>query len=184
MKVLMVNGSPKKQGVTKKSLLVVAERLEAAGVEVEWFELGNKPVRGCIGCGGCGKNGGRCVFADDGANDLIEAILAADGVIVGSPVYFAGANGALLALLDRAFYAASVHGKQFAGRPAAAVATEWRAGAVCACDEINRYFLFSGMPVVASDYWPVRFNSEEDEWGDNMLSLLGDRMAAELAHRQ
>lgn len=178
MNVLMVNGSPRKNGTTKKALQMVAERLEAAGMETTWFELGNKPVRGCVSCGGCGRNGdGRCVFSDDGANKLIEAILAADGVVVGTPVYFAGANGALLALLDRVFYAASVHGKQFAGKFAAAIATEWRAGAVCACDEINRYFLFSGMHVVASDYWPVRFNSDEDEWGDNMLALLGDRMA-------
>lgn len=177
MRVLMVNGSPRKEGITKRALKEVAAPLEATGIEVAWFELGNKPVRGCIGCEGCARNGGRCVFKDDAANELVEAILAADGVVVGTPTYFAGANGALLALLDRAFYAASAHGHQYAGKFAASVATDWRAGAVSACDDINRYFLYSGMHVVASDYWPVRFSTKADAWGDNILRVLGERMA-------
>lgn len=181
MRVLMVNGSPHKRGVTKKALEVVAERLETAGVEVCWFELGSKPVRGCVSCGRCGRNNSRCVFEDDAANDLIEAIVAADGVVVGTPTYFAGANGALLALMDRAFFAANEHGRHFVGKPAAAIATEWRAGAVSACDDINRYFLHAGMPIVASNYWPVRFGSEVDSYGDRMLSILGDRMAKALS---
>lgn len=180
-KVLVVNGSPNKKGSTAKALATAARSLEEAGIEVEWLQLGNKPVRGCIGCNGCAKNGGRCVFTDDLANELIEAIIDADGVLVGTPTYFAGANGALLALLDRAFYAANVHGRQFVGKPAAAVATEWRAGAVCACDEINRYFLHAGMPVVASNYWPIRHDTEDDAWGDDMLTLLGERMAEMLS---
>lgn len=177
MKVLTINGSPHKSGTTDKALGIVESALAAAGVESERVWIGNKPVRGCIACQKCAETN-RCAFADDAANEIIEALLAADGVVVGTPVYFAGANGALLALLDRAFYAASVHGKLFAGKPAAAVATLWRAGSTSALDEVNRYFTFSGMPVASSTYWNLMLNSGEDAFGEDTLRQLGENMAA------
>lgn len=176
MKVLVVNGSPHKSGTTGKALSIVEAAMAEAGVESECIWIGARPVRGCIACEKCSDTG-RCVFCDDGANEIIEALLAADGPVVGTPVYFAGANGALLALLDRVFYAASVHGRLFAGKPAAAVATLWRAGSTSALDELNRYFAFSGMPVASSTYWNLMLNSGEDAFGEDVLRHLGRNMA-------
>jgi multimeric flavodoxin WrbA len=178
MKVLLVNGSPRKNGLTAQSLAIVERKLAEAGIESEWFQLGNKPVRGCQHCNGCERTS-RCVFKDDAANELIEKILEADGIVVGSPVYFAGPNGALCALLDRAFYAASNFGYHFAGKPAAAVATCWRAGATATIDRLNKYFTFSEMPVVSSNYWNMMLQGD-DPYGVSILERLGENMAAEL----
>ena len=101
----------------------------------------------------------------------------AQELAVGTPVYFAGANGALLALLDRAFYAVSVHGRRFAGKPACAVTTLWRAGPTSALDELNCYFTFSGMPVASSTYRTMMLNSGDNSFGEDMLRQLGENMA-------
>jgi multimeric flavodoxin WrbA len=106
MKVLLINGSPRKDGDTAYSLGIVEKVLNGANIETEWFHLGTDKVRGCCDCNQCSATS-RCAFSDDRCNELIEQIIEADGVIVGTPVYFAGANGALCALLDRVFYAAS-----------------------------------------------------------------------------
>ena len=174
-KILMINGSPNKNGNTKAALSEVEAVLKDNGLETFWFELGNRPVRGCLGCDSCEKTN-RCVFNDDPANELIEKMLEADAVIVGTPVYFAGPNGALCALLDRTFYAASNYGQLFKGKPAAAVATCWRAGATPSLDRLNKYFTFSQMPVVSSCYW-CGYLGEQDEWGINTLRTLGKNMA-------
>lgn len=176
MKVLVVNGSPHKSGTTDKALSIVEAAMAEGGVESERIWIGARPVRGCIACEKCADTG-RCAFCDDGANEIIEALLAADGLVVGTPVYFAGANGALLALLDRVLYAASVHGRLFAGKPAVAVATLWRAGSTSALDELNRYFAFSGMPAASSTYWNLMLNSGEDAFGEDVLRHLGHNMA-------
>lgn len=178
MKVLIVNGSPHLKGATATALAVVENSLHKDGVETEWFQLGGKPVRGCIDCRHCFEVH-RCAFDDDPCNALIEAILAADGVVIGTPTYFAGANGALTAVLDRVFYAAVSHGQLFKGKPAAAVATFWRSGATDAIDRINKYFQFGGMPVASSCYWNVMMNPKEapDEKGVYILSELGDNLA-------
>lgn len=122
MKVLLVNGSSHKNGSTYTTLTMVEKSLLDNGIETEWFYIGNKPVRGCVDCRRC-EGSNRCIFNDDPCNALIEAIINTDGVIIGSPVYFAGPNGALCALLDRVFYAASTHGQLFRGKPATAVAS-------------------------------------------------------------
>lgn len=119
--MLLVNGSPHAHGNTKHALQVVESALRCPDIETAWFELGTRPVRGCIACGRCAATS-RCVFKDDKANELIEAMLASDAVILGSPVYFAGPNGAFCALLDRAFFAAAEHGQLLAGKLGAAVA--------------------------------------------------------------
>lgn len=128
MKVLVLNGSPHKAGTTDRALSIVEAAMAESGVESERMWIGNRPVRGCIACEKYADTG-LCTFTDDLANEIIERLLASDGLVVGTPVYFAGANGALLALLDRVFYAASVHGRRFAGKPACAV-TDALAGRV------------------------------------------------------
>lgn len=173
MKVLVLNGSPHKTGTTDKALSIVEAAMAESGVESERMWIGNRPVRGCITCERCAATG-RCAFTDDLANEIIERPLAADGILVGTPVYFVGANGALL---DRVFYAASVHGRRFTGKPACAVATLWRAGPTSALDELNRYFTFSGMPVASSTYWNIMLNSGDDSFREDTPRQLGENMA-------
>ena len=123
---------------------------------------------------------GNCVF-DDIVNELAPQFEAADGLVIASPVYFASANGALTAVLDRVFYAASTHGRLFAGKPAAAVASFYRSGGNNAVDRINKYFAFSGMPIVTSTYWNLMFAPESfvpnDEMGQGTMEQLGKNMA-------
>jgi multimeric flavodoxin WrbA len=163
-------------------LTIVEKILNESGIETEWFQLGTDKVRGCCHCNQC-QNTYRCAFEDDRCNELIEQCLAADGIIIGSPVYFAGPNGALCALLDRVFYAASNFGRLFGGKPAAAVATCWRAGATATLDRLNKYFTFSEMPVVSSNYWNVKLNGQ-DSYGEEILETLGRNMAKELQNRK
>lgn len=181
MKVLLVNGSPHRKGETYNALSLVETALNEKGIGTEWFWIGNKPVRGCVDCGKCSKTF-RCVFLDDACNDLIEAFLKSDGIVIGSPVYFAAPNGALCALLDRVFYAASTHGGLFKGKPAAAVASCMRSGANSTIDRINKYFSFSEMPIVSSNYWNMLFDTQSqmgtDEKGNKTMLTLGYNMVA------
>ena len=135
MKVLLINGSPHENGCTFTALCEVAKTLEAEGIETQIFQIGKAPVRGCIACGTCGKLG-KCAFDDDPANEMMRLMKEADGIVVGSPVYYAGPNGALCALLDRAFYA----GGDFAFKPAAAVVSARRSGTTATFDRLNKYF--------------------------------------------
>ena len=180
MKVLLVNGSPHPKGGTWNALHLVEEALQEKGIETEWFWIGNKSVRGCIDCQKCATTY-RCTFSDDACNRLIEAIRQSDGVIIGSPVYFAAPNGALCALLDRVFYAASTHGGLFKGKPAAAIASCIRSGANGTVDRINKYFSFSEMPIVSSSYWNMLFEVHPqngvDERGLKTMQTLGYNMA-------
>lgn len=173
--VLMVNGSPHPNGNTAAALKTVEAELHANGIQTEWFQLAAEPVRGCIACERCRKTF-RCAFEDDQANELLEKMAACDGVIIGSPVYFAGPNGALLALLDRVFYAGSRHGRLFKGKPGAALVTLWRAGSTAALDRINKYFTYSEMTIVSSSYWNM-VHLGGDEYGDSIMKTLGQNMA-------
>ena len=179
MKVLLINGSPHEKGCTFTALSEVAGALNGEGVETEIEWIGKGPIRGCVACGGCGRKGGKCVFDDDPANRILEKLTAADGVVVGSPVYYAGPNGALCALLDRVFYAGSAH---FAGKPAAAVVSCRRGGASASFDRLNKYFTISNMPVVPSQYWNSVHGRtpeqvREDEEGLQVMRTLGRNMA-------
>lgn len=149
MKVLLINGSPNEQGCTNRALTEVAEALHREGVETEIFHIGNRPVWGCNGCNACVKLG-RCVHDDDPANSLMERMKEADGIVIGSPVYYSGVNGALCAILDRVFYAC---GSQLTGKPAAAVVSARRSGTTAAFQRLNQYFAIKQMPVVTSQYW-------------------------------
>lgn len=180
MKVLLINGSPNEKRCTYTALSEVAGALESEGVETEIAWIGRDPVRGCIGCSGCAKLGdSRCVFDDDVVNMLAEKAVEADGLVVGTPVFYAGANGALLAVLDRLFYAAS---RQLRFKPAAAVASARRAGTTPAIDQVNKYFQISCMPVVSSTYWPMVHGQSveqvrQDEEGMQTMRVLGRNMA-------
>ena len=177
-KILLVNGSPHPNGNTARALKTVENTLKEKELDTEWFQLSAKPVRGCIGCERC-VTGYRCAFDDDQANELIDRIVACDGVVIGSPVYFAGPNGALLALLDRAFYAASCHGRLFSGKVGAAVVTLWRAGSTASLDRLHKYFSYSEMPIASSCYWNM-VHSGGDKYGDNVVTTLAENMAGML----
>lgn len=160
MKVLLLNGSLNKEGCTYTALTEIKNQLTKEDVESEIFWIGNKPVRGCIGCGKCRTNNSKCVFDDDIANNIIDKIREADGIVIGSPVYYSGPNGALCALLDRVFYAS---GSEFAYKPSAAIVSCRRGGASASFDRLNKYFTISNMPVVSSQYWNmVHGNSPEE----------------------
>ncbi len=180
MKVLLINGSPHKSGNTSLALAEVAKTLEAEGIETETAWISNKPVRGCTACGLCAKNGeNRCVFDDDVCNEMIERAADCDGYVVGTPVYYAGANGSIVSLLDRMFYAGS---SLFRFKPAAGVAVARRAGTTLAIDQINKYFQINCMPVVSSTYWCDAFGRAEGEVtadveGMHTMRTLGRNMA-------
>lgn len=179
MKVLVVNGSPHLNGCTDRGLREVEETLKANGVEVERVNVGNKDIRGCIGCYFC-RTHGRCVF-NDAVNETAPKIAEADGLLVGSPVYYAGCNSQLLAFLDRLFYSTSgtIDKTMKVG---AAVVSSRRAGSTSAFDEINKYFTISAMPVVSSTYWNEvhGFTAEDveaDLEGLQTMRNLGKNMA-------
>lgn len=151
MRVLLINGSPRIKGNTSIALAEVAKVLETAGIETITVHIGADPMRGCVACGACRKNNTRCAFSD-ALYDNLRAILeeGIDGLVVGSPVYYAGPNGSLCALLDRLFYSS---GALLAYKPAAAVAVCRRGGASATFDRLNKYFTINNMPVVPSQYW-------------------------------
>ena len=178
MKVLLLNGSPHAKGCTFTTLSEVANELETQGIQTEILQIGTQPVRGCIGCRRC-RTTGHCIFDDDIVNLVIDKAAEADGFIVGSPVYYASANGALIALLDRIFYAGS---KNFVYKPAAAVVSARRAGTTASFDELNKYFTISQMPVVSSQYWNMVHGNTPDEVrqdleGLQIMRTLGRNMA-------
>lgn len=150
MKVLIVNGSPHLHGCTDRALLEVERTLSSLGIDTERIEIGNKDIRGCIGCNYCRQHGA-CVFKDL-VNETAPKFAEADGFVVGTPVYYAGANGQLLAFLDRLFYSTSGRFEK-AMKVGAAVVSSRRAGSTSAFDEINKYFTISAMPIVSSTYW-------------------------------
>ena len=179
MKVLVINGSPHLKGCTDRALREDEETLAANGIEIERINVGNKDIRGCIGCNYCREHG-LCVF-NDLVNEAAPKFAEADGVVVGTPVYYAGANGQVLSFLDRLFYSTSgVFDK--AMKVGAAVVSSRRAGSTSAFDEINKYFTICSMPVVSSTYWNEvhGFTAEDveaDLEGLQTMRNLGRNMA-------
>lgn len=161
MKVLLLNGSPHRQGNTTTALTEVAKQLEAEGIESEMVWIGNHPVRGCIACRQCTTKGlGRCIFDDDVCNRISEKFAEADGLIVGSPVYYGQPNGALLSIIQRAFFSNSAN---IAGKPAAAIAVCRRGGATATFEVLNMPFQMLNMPIVTSQYWNIVYGRSEGE---------------------
>ncbi len=148
MKILLINGSPRRNGNTAAALAEMVRVFEAEGFETETVQIGAEAIRGCVACGGCGRLG-KCVF-DDAVNAIAPKFGAADALIVGTPVYYASANATLTALLDRLFYSTRFDKTMKVG---AAVAVCRRGGASAAFDRLNKYFTISGMPVASSQYW-------------------------------
>lgn len=178
MKVLLINGSPRKKGCTYLALKEVGEILKKEGIETEIIDLGNGPVRDCIGCNACGRLG-KCVFDDDKANEIILKAEEADGFVFGSPVYYAHPSGRILSILDRVFYAGSKH---FAHKVGASLVTARRAGTSASLDVLNKYMLIADMYVVGSSYWNMVFGPspelvEKDEEGLQTMRNLGRNMA-------
>lgn len=179
MKVLLVNGSPHEKGCTFTALSEIKKTLESENIEAEIFHIGTNPVRGCIGCGGCAKNNGKCVFNDDVVNEIIEKAKSSDAFVFGSPVHYAAPAGALCAVLDRVFYAGS---SNFKYKPGAAIVSCRRSGTTAALDCLNKYFTISNMPVVSSCYWNMVHGSKaedvlKDEEGLQIMRGIGHNMA-------
>lgn len=176
MKVLMINGSPRKDGNTSIALEEMRKTFEAEGVETEIVRVGNQNVRGCIACGRCGETG-KCVF-DDVVNELAPKFQAADGLVVASPVYYASANATLIAVLDRLFYSSHFDKTMKVG---ASVVCARRGGCSATFDELNKYFTISNMPVASSQYWNsihgrLPGEAEMDEEGKQTMRVLSRNM--------
>ena len=177
MKVLMLNGSPKASGNTALALREIASVLEKEGIEVEIVQVGHLAVRGCVACLSCRKTG-KCVF-DDIVNELAEKLKEADGMVVGSPVYYAAANSTLTAVLDRLFYSSSFDKRMKVG---ASVAVARRGGTTATFDQLNKYFAICGMPIASSQYWNIAHGTvpgdvAQDGEGMQTMRTLGANMA-------
>ena len=178
MKVLMLNGSPHKEGCTWTALCEAAKELEKEGIETEILHVGGRQVWGCMGCGACARLG-KCVHDDDLVNTAVAKMKECDGLIVGSPVHYASASGAITSFLDRFFYCG---GAAAAHKPGAAVVSARRAGTTAALDQLNKYFTINQMPVVSSQYWNMVHGTSaqetaEDEEGMQIMRTRGRNMA-------
>ena len=180
MKVLLINGSPRKDGNTATALAEVAKQLAKEGIESEVVWIGNKPIRGCAACGRCAANGlGRCVFDDDVCNRISEKFADVNALIIGSPVYYGQPNGALLSVIQRAFYS---NGANISGKPAASIAVCRRGGATAAFESMNMPFQMMNMPVVTSQYWNIVYGrtpgeAAMDKEGMQTMQTLARNMA-------
>lgn len=177
MNVLLINGSPNEKGCTYTALREVEKTLNEQGVETEILHIGNKDIRGCIGCRKC-KATGKCVF-DDLVNEVALKLEQIDGMVIGTPVYYASANGTLVSFLDRLFYSSLIDKSMKVG---AAVVSARRGGCSATFDELNKYFAISGMPIASSQYWnSVHGYTPEDvlkdEEGLQTMRTLGQNMA-------
>ena len=182
MKVLLVNGSPHKEGCTYTALTETAKALNNEGIETEIFWIGNKPLSGCIACKKCAELG-KCVF-NDAVNEFRKLAETADGFIFGTPVHYAAASGAMTSFMDRLFYSEVVGNgnKTFYMKPAACVISARRAGTTAAFDQMNKYFTIQEMPVVSSRYWNMVHGAKpedvlQDEEGLYTMRVLGKNMA-------
>ena len=183
MKVVAFNGSPRKNGNTKFLLETVLKELEAEGIETELVQIGGKSVHGCTACGKCRENQDRkCVISDDFVNECIAKMIEADGIIIGSPTYFADLSTETKALIDRAGYVCRGNGQLLKRKVGAAVVAVRRAGSIHVFDSINHLFTISEMIVPGSNYWNMGVGLMEgdvanDEEGINIMKTLGQNMA-------
>lgn len=177
MKVLLVNGSPHEFGCTYTALAEVAQALQREGIETELVHIGNAPIGGCLGCGFCTKTG-VCVQKDK-VNEVLEKAIAADGLVLGSPVHYAAIAGQASSFFDRLFYAS---GGRLANKPATGVVSCRRGGASASFDQLNKYFTISNMPVVSGAYWNQVHGNTPDEVRQDLegmqnMRTLGQNMA-------
>jgi multimeric flavodoxin WrbA len=190
MNVVAINGSPHKAGNTFHALSIVGKQLEQAGIGFEIVHIGNKPVRGCSACGMCAKNRDeKCAMKDDGVNDAIQKMKNADGIILASPVHYAGIAGTMKCFLDRAFYVSGSNGGLFRNKTGASVVAVRRTGGSFTFDNLNHYLLYSEMQIATSNYWNIihgRTPGEvlEDAEGAQIMEVLGNNMAWQLKMRE
>ena len=177
MKVLVINGSPRAKGCTARALEEVINVLNAEGVETELMQIGSQDIRGCLSCGGCRKTR-RCVM-NDAVNEAADKLRGCDGLLIGSPVYYASPNGTLLSFLDRLFHSAA---SEMHLKVGAAVVSCRRGGAASSFEVLNKYFTICGMPVASSTYWNsvhgfTPADVEKDLEGLQVMRNLGRSMA-------
>lgn len=177
MKVMLLNGSPNEKGCTYTALREIEKVLNKHEIETEIVYLGKKPIAGCIACSKCFETG-KCIW-NDKVNETTKRLDEIDGLIIGSPVYYASANGSLIAFLDRLFFSA---GEKMAGKLGASIVSCRRAGSTAAFDQLNKYFTISNMPIVSSNYWNQvhGFTPEDvmqDKEGLQIMRTLGENMA-------
>ncbi len=177
MKVLLINGSPNRQGCTYTALSEVAATLQKHGIETEILYLGKQPIAGCIACGTCGRTG-ECIHNDQ-VNETVRRLDEFDGIVLGSPVYYSAPSGQLVSFLNRLFYSG---GRKMAGKLGAAVVSCRRGGASATFEQLNQYFTISSMPIVSSQYWNSvhGFTPEDvrkDKEGLQTMRTLGENMA-------
>lgn len=173
MRVLMLNGSPRKEGNTSLALKEMEKVFIQEGIQAEIAHMGNKEIRGCVACNTCRKTG-RCVFEDQ-VNELADKFQRADGLVVASPVYYASANSTLTACLDRLFYSTSFDKTMKVG---ASVAVARRGGCSATFDQLNKYFTISGMPLASSQYWNSVHGREKGEATGDLEGLQTMRVLA------
>ena len=178
MNVLLINGSPHENGCTFTALSEVADQLKKNGLETHIFHIGADPIADCTGCGECTESS-QCVFDSDRVNQCIGLLREADGLVVGSPVYFAGPSGGICSFLNRLFF---LKYGAYANKPAASVVVCRRGGATAALDRLNKYFAIAHMPIVSSQYWAVVHGTTpgealQDHEGMQTMRALGRNMA-------
>lgn len=182
MKVVAINGSPKRKGNTNQAINIVLDELKSEGIDTEILHVGKLTLSGCTACGSCRKSlDDRCII-DDGLNEYIQKMKDADGIIIGSPVHFAGLSGVLKTFLDRVFYVSSSNGNIFRYKVGSAVVAVRRSGGVATFNQIMNYLLYSEMFIPTSRYWNVihgRLPGEiiQDEEGVQIMRVLGRNMA-------
>ena len=177
MKVLLINGSPKVNGNTALALQEMADVFAREGIEAEIIHVGNQAIRGCVACGSCGKLG-KCIF-DDAVNEVAAKFEAADGLVIGSPVYYASANATLMAFMQRLFYSSRFDKTMKVG---ASICVARRGGCSSTYDEMNKYFGISGMPIASSQYWNSSHGGapgevEQDAEGMQTMRTLARNMS-------
>ncbi|HEY3390429.1 MAG TPA: flavodoxin family protein [Prolixibacteraceae bacterium] len=183
MKVVAFNGSPRKEGNTYHALSLIGEQLKKSGIEFEIIHVGNKAVRGCAACMGCMKNKNeKCVITTDEVNAWIQKMKEADGILLGSPVFFSGIAGTMKSFLDRAFWVTCVNNSMLRNKVGAAVVAVRRSGGVFTFDALNHYILYSEMIMPSSNYWNVTHGLEpgeasQDGEGNQIMRVLGKNMA-------
>lgn len=183
MKAIGINGSPRKGGNTEIMINKLFEQLEKAGIETELIQVGGKGVRGCIACGKCLEmKNNTCIISDDPVNEIIKKMIEADGIILGSPTYMAGATGDIKCLMDRAGFVGYANERPFKHKVGAAIVAVRRGGAIHAFDTLNHFFQFNQMFMVGSTYWNMCYGLNpgevsQDEEGMANMADLGESMA-------
>ena len=179
MKVLLLNGSPHKEGCTYTALTEIAKTLKEENIDSEIYQLGIKSLTPCRACGACSKIG-KCVIADDDVNNFVEYAKDFDGFIFGSPVHYASASGGITAFLDRVFFSAfmSGRGEIFSHKPASAIASARRSGTTATLDQLNKYFTISQMPIISGRYWNMVHGHTPDEVKQDLEGMQNMRILA------